>query len=76
MPPPALVGRQALLDAFDVTLARAQAGRPVRSLLATGLRGVGKTVLLNRFEMAARDAGFRVGFLGRRRIAVVAIARG
>jgi hypothetical protein len=63
MPPPALVGRRALLDAFDVTLARAQAGRPVRSLLATGLRGVGKTVLLNRFETAARDAGFRVGFL-------------
>lgn len=63
MPPPALVGRRALLDAFDVTLARAHAGRPVRSLLATGLRGVGKTVLLNRFETTARHAGFRVGFL-------------
>ncbi len=63
MPPPSLVGRRQLLDAFDVTLARARAGRPVRSLLATGLRGVGKTVLLNRFEAVAREAGFRVGFL-------------
>jgi len=63
MPPPALVGRQELLDAFSVTLARAQAGRTVKSLLATGLRGVGKTVLLNRFDRIAQKAGFKVGFM-------------
>ncbi len=63
MPPPALVGRRELLEAFSVTLARARAGRPVRSLLATGLRGVGKTVLLNRFDRIASEAGFKVGFL-------------
>jgi hypothetical protein len=63
MPPPALAGRRELLEAFGVTLARAQAGRPVRSLLATGLRGVGKTVLLNRFDRIAAEAGFKVGFM-------------
>jgi hypothetical protein len=52
-----------LLEAFSVTLARAKAGRPVRSLFATGLRGVGKTVLLNRFDRVAREAGFKVGFM-------------
>jgi hypothetical protein len=63
MPPPALVGRAKLLDAFSITLARAKAGRPARSLLTTGLRGVGKTVLLNRFAQVAEDAGFRVAFM-------------
>src|ERR1700680_2014346 len=63
MPPPALVGRQELLDAFSVTLARARAGRPVKSLLATGLRGVGKTVLLNRFDLIAQESGVKVGFM-------------
>ncbi len=63
MPPPALVGRQPLLDAFSVTLARARAGRSVKGLLATGLRGVGKTVLLNRFEQDALRGGYAVAFM-------------
>jgi hypothetical protein len=63
MPPPALVGRSELLDGFTVTLGRALAGRAVRGLLATGLRGVGKTVLLNRFDQIAREAGFKVAFM-------------
>jgi hypothetical protein len=63
MPPPALVGRAQLLDSFRVTLARARAARPVRGLLATGLRGVGKTVLLNRFEQIALADDFRVAFM-------------
>lgn len=63
MPPPALVGREELLTSFSVTLARARAGRPVKSLLATGLRGVGKTVLLNRFDRIAQDAGLQVAFM-------------
>lgn len=40
-------------------LERLRAGRPEKSLLMTGLRGVGKTVLLSTFEGIAEDAGFR-----------------
>jgi AAA ATPase domain len=62
-PPPALVGRDALIEQFGVTLRRAVALRPGKSLMPIGLRGVGKTVLLNRFEAIARDQGLRVGFI-------------
>jgi hypothetical protein len=40
-------------------LARLKLGRPEKSMLITGLRGVGKTVLLNTFEAIAEEAGFR-----------------
>ena len=56
--PPALVGRDAELEAFDVLLARLQRGRAEQSLLVTGLRGVGKTVLLGAFEQRAHLAGW------------------
>ena len=62
-PPPALVGRDALIDGFSLTLRRAVAGRPGKSVMPIGLRGVGKTVLLNRFEAIAREQGLRVGFI-------------
>src|SRR5215207_7437850 len=54
--PPELTGRGRELDAFDVVLERVARGRPERSLVLTGLRGVGKTVLLNalRSEAIAR----------------------
>jgi hypothetical protein len=52
--PPALVGREAQLEGFDVLLDRMRAGRSEQSMLITGLRGVGKTVLLNEFERRAR----------------------
>jgi len=53
--PPALVGRDAQLDAFDTTVQRLALGRPAKSLILTGLRGVGKTVLLHEFgRIAAR----------------------
>jgi AAA ATPase domain len=61
--PPALVGRDALIDQFGVALRRAVAERPGKSVMPTGLRGVGKTVLLNRFHEIARDEGLRVGFV-------------
>ena len=51
--PPELAGRDEQLSAFDVVLARVSAGRPERSLVLTGLRGVGKTVLLNALRSAA-----------------------
>jgi hypothetical protein len=56
--PPALVGRDPELEAFDVMLARLRLGKPEQSLLITGLRGVGKTVLLSAFEKVARAAGW------------------
>lgn len=58
-PPPALMGRSALIEAFDVEMQRTALGRPSRGLVAVGLRGVGKTVLLNRFVEIAQqiDAG-------------------
>lgn len=61
--PPALVGRDELLSDFRVTVGRALSGRPGKSVMPIGLRGVGKTVLLNRFAEIADDAGFAVGFI-------------
>ena len=53
--PPALVGRDDQLEAFDVAVQRLALGRPDRSQMLTGLRGVGKTVLLREFrDIAAR----------------------
>ncbi|MGX6604688.1 AAA family ATPase [Micromonosporaceae bacterium Da 78-11] len=51
--PPELAGRGRELDAFDIVLERVARGRPERSLILTGLRGVGKTVLLNTLRSAA-----------------------
>ncbi|MGA8354729.1 MAG: ATP-binding protein [Solirubrobacteraceae bacterium] len=57
--PPALTGRNEQIEDFRVLLARLRIGRPEKSMLITGLRGVGKTVLLNTFEAIAEEAGFR-----------------
>lgn len=51
--PPELAGRDGELEGFDVVLERISRGRPERSLVLTGLRGVGKTVLLNALRSAA-----------------------
>jgi hypothetical protein len=51
--PPELAGRDEQLHAFDVVLERVSHGRPERSLVLTGLRGVGKTVLLNALRSSA-----------------------
>jgi hypothetical protein len=51
--PPELAGRDQELGAFDIVLERVSRGRPERSLVLTGLRGVGKTVLLNALRSAA-----------------------
>ena len=45
--PPELAGRDREMRQFEVTLERVAAGRPDRSMVLSGLRGVGKTVLLN-----------------------------
>jgi AAA ATPase domain len=51
--PPELAGRDRELEVFDVVLERVARGRPERSLVLTGLRGVGKTVLLNTLRSQA-----------------------
>jgi hypothetical protein len=51
--PPELAGRDRELAQFDVVLERVAKGRPERSLVLTGLRGVGKTVLLNALRSQA-----------------------
>jgi hypothetical protein len=57
-PPPALVGRDAQLEGFEILLERLVRGHAEQSMLITGLRGVGKTVLLGAFESRARAAGW------------------
>jgi len=61
--PPELAGRDRELDAFDIVLERVARGRPERSLVLTGLRGVGKTVLLNALRSAAVRQGWGTGKL-------------
>lgn len=51
--PQALVGRDDQLDSFDLLLARIERGRTEQSMIVTGLRGVGKTVLLALFRRKA-----------------------
>lgn len=58
-PPPELVGRAAVLNQGQILFARVRENRPERSLLLTGLRGVGKTVLLNELERMAVKAGYQ-----------------
>src|SRR5919112_5348914 len=57
--PPELAGRDRELQQFAVTLERVAGGRPERSMVMSGLRGVGKTVLLNtlRSQAVARAWG-------------------
>ncbi|MGA8256099.1 MAG: ATP-binding protein, partial [Nocardioides sp.] len=61
--PPELAGRDDQVTAFDVVLQRVAKGRPERSLVLTGLRGVGKTVLLNALRSQAVRAGWGTGKL-------------
>ena len=61
--PPELAGRDGELAAFDVLLERVARSRPERSVVLTGLRGVGKTVLLNAMRGAAVRSGWGTGKL-------------
>lgn len=61
--PPALLGRDLLIDQFGVSIRRALNGMPGKSLMPIGLRGVGKTVLLNRFADIADAEGCKVAFI-------------
>ncbi len=59
--PPELAGRGKQLDAFDIVCERVARGRPERSVMLTGLRGVGKTVLLNQLRSSAGARGWGTG---------------
>jgi hypothetical protein len=58
-PPPELAGRDELLETVRVALARIRLGRAAKSVLMVGLRGVGKTVLLDRMCDDAEAAGIQ-----------------
>jgi hypothetical protein len=57
-PPPVLTGRETQERQFKTLLARLRGGLSDRSIIVSGLRGVGKTVLLLEFESIAKDAGW------------------
>ena len=58
-PPPALSGREDILRKAEITLARISQGRPSKSFFLIGLRGVGKTVLLNRVQEIAETNDYK-----------------
>jgi hypothetical protein len=58
-PPPELAGRDGVLEQARVLIGRVLVKRPEKSILLTGLRGVGKTVLLNEIERIARGEGYQ-----------------
>lgn len=57
-PPPELAGRDALIESASIALDRIRSGLSSKSMLLVGLRGVGKTVLLNHISEDARSRGF------------------
>ena len=56
-PPPELAGRDDLREGARIAAERIRAGRPAKSLLMIGLRGAGKTVLLDRMRNDAEASG-------------------
>jgi AAA ATPase-like protein len=59
--PPELAGRDREVRQFEVVLERVAAGRPERSMVLSGLRGVGKTVLLNALRSLALSRAWGTG---------------
>jgi len=58
-PPPELAGRDELRETVRIALGRARLGNPAKSILMVGLRGVGKTVLLDRMRDDAEASGIQ-----------------
>jgi DNA-binding CsgD family transcriptional regulator len=61
--PPVLSGRDEFVDQFGAMMRLAMDGRPGKSVMPTGLRGVGKTVLLSQFRDIATHEGMEVAFI-------------
>lgn len=57
VPPPELAGRENILQDAENIIKRVQNGHTAQSLILLGLRGVGKTVLLNRIDQIAENLG-------------------
>lgn len=61
--PPELAGREEIIATADTALQRVLLGRPAQSQMFLGLRGVGKTVLLNKIEQIAEGHGYLTSFI-------------
>lgn len=61
--PPELAGRESIIENAQIALARVMHRRAAQSQMLLGLRGVGKTVLLNRIEGLAEDAGYLTSYI-------------
>ena len=61
--PPELAGREEIIATADTALQRVLLGRPSQSQMLLGLRGVGKTVLLNKIEQIAEEHGYLTSFI-------------
>ena len=61
--PPDLAGRETEREAFGILLERLRASRPERGIMFTGLRGVGKTVLLEEFRSRAEQSSWIVAYV-------------
>ena len=59
-PPPELVGRDQVIEDSEIAMRRVISARTSQHQLITGLRGVGKTVLLGKLTALAEHTGFRV----------------
>lgn len=57
-PPPELAGRDDIVERAGIALDRVKVGRAARGFIFYGLRGVGKTVLLNKIRLEAEARGF------------------
>lgn len=61
--PPELAGRDDIVFQADTALQRVLLGKPSQSQMLLGLRGVGKTVLLNKIEQLAEGHGYLTSFI-------------
>lgn len=59
-PPPELAGREEICEPARIALERTRIGRSAKSYMLVGLRGVGKTVLLNLIREQAEASGIHV----------------
>ena len=62
-PPPELAGRNTTLERVKIALNRIKNGRSEKSLMLVGLRGVGKTVLLNKVREMSEELNYKTMFI-------------
>lgn len=62
-PPPILAGRDDLVHTAELALSRVRAGRHAKSFIAVGLRGVGKTVVLNKVQTLADEQEYHSAYI-------------